>query len=471
MHNLALALHQKGYQVSGSDDEIYDPAASRLKKAGIYPTQLGWNPDNITPDLEAIILGMHARADNPELLRAQELGIPVYSFPAYIYEQTKHKQRVVIAGSHGKTSITSIILHVLQYHQRSFDYLVGAQIDGFDLMVKLTSDAPVIIIEGDEYLSSALERRSKFHFYHPHMVLFSGIAWDHFNVFPTFDSYVKTFEELADGLPKAGSLFFDETDDILRVIGEKDRADVSTHPYKAHPYRIEQGQVILQTKNQEIPIQLFGEHNMKNLEGARLVLEKLGISANQFYAAIPSFRGAAKRLEKVVQNEHVAVYRDFAHAPSKVKATTAATKELFPSRRLVACYELHTYSSLNKDFLPQYFDTLAAADQAIVFFSPQTLAIKKMAALAVEEIQEAFGRSDLQVFSDREALQAYLQKQNWFQTNLLWMSSGTFGGIDFGTFSQSLLDQPFEEVYPDLLMSKSKIDGNWGGLLKSVFKK
>lgn len=471
MHNLALALHQKGYQVTGSDDEIYDPAVSRLKKAGILPSEFGWFPEKLTADVEAVILGMHARADNPELLRAQELGIPVYSFPAYIYEQTKHKQRVVIAGSHGKTSITSIILHVLKYYNRTFDYLVGAQIDGFDLMVKLTSEAPVIIIEGDEYLSSALERRSKFHFYHPHMVLFSGIAWDHFNVFPTFDSYVKTFEELADSIPKAGSLFFDETDDILRVIGEKDRADISKHPYKAHPYRVEHGQVILQAKNQEIPIQLFGEHNMKNLEGARLILEKLGISTTQFYEAIPSFRGAAKRLEKVTQNDHVTVYRDFAHAPSKVKATTAATKELFPSRRLIACYELHTYSSLNKEFLPQYADTLAAADQAVVYFSPQTLAIKKMEALSTEDIQQAFGRPDLVVFHDRDALENYLKAQNWFQTNLLWMSSGTFGGIVFEEFSNALLKQPFEEVYPDLLITKEKTDGAWGGLLKSVFKK
>lgn len=471
MHNLALALHQKGFIVTGSDDEIYDPAASRLKKVGIMPAEMGWFPEKITDDLEAVILGMHARADNPELLRAQELNIPVYSFPAYIYEQSKHKQRVVIAGSHGKTSITSMILHVLKFHQRNFDYLVGAQIEGFDLMVKLTSDAPVIILEGDEYLSSALERRSKFHFYHPHIVLFSGIAWDHFNVFPTFESYVKTFEELADRLPKAGSLYFDETDDILRVIGQKDRADVAAHPYKAHPYRVENGQVILQTKTGEVPIQLFGEHNMKNLEGARLILEKLGITSAQFYEAIPSFKGAAKRLEKVAQNDHVTVYRDFAHAPSKVKATTSATKELFPTRRLIACYELHTYSSLNKDFLPQYFESLQSADEAVVFYSPQTLEIKKMEPISPDVIREAFGRDDLFVFTEREALETYLKEQNWFQTNLLWMSSGTFGGISFDSFSQELLNQPYQEVYPEPKITKAKSSGPWGGLLKQVFKK
>jgi UDP-N-acetylmuramate: L-alanyl-gamma-D-glutamyl-meso-diaminopimelate ligase len=453
MHNLALALHQKGYQVSGSDDEIYEPAKSRLEKAGILPKEFGWFPDKISAELDAIILGMHARKDNPELLRAAELGLKVYSFPEYVYEQSVQKQRVVIAGSHGKTSITSIILHVLAFHKRNFDYLVGAQIEGFDLMVKLTEDAPVIIIEGDEYLSSAIEMRSKFLFYHPHIVLISGVAWDHFNVFPTFDSYVKAFEELSDGIDKAGTLLFDETDDIVKVIGEKDRADVQKLPYKKHPYEVKNGKVFLKTPNGELQIELFGEHNMKNLQGAKLILEKLGITEEMFYEAIQSFKGAAKRLETVGCNTNTHIYRDFAHAPSKVGATTNATKELYPNRKLVACYELHTFSSLNKEFLPH------------------TLEMKKMPALDQEEIKKYFGRNDLLVFTDTKDLQEFLMSQNWFQSNLLLMSSGTFGGMDFAKFGQEILNQPVVEVFPELKPEKEK---KWNGILgtiKDTFKK
>ncbi|MFT4734801.1 MAG: UDP-N-acetylmuramate: L-alanyl-gamma-D-glutamyl-meso-diaminopimelate ligase, partial [Arcticibacterium sp.] len=348
MHNLALALHKKGYRVTGSDDEIYDPAKGRLAKAGILPGKMGWDDTNITSDLDAVILGMHAKKDNPELKKAQELGIKVYSFPEYVFEQSKQKQRIVIAGSHGKTSITSIILHVLKYYNRNFDYLVGAQIEGFDLMVKLTDDAPIIILEGDEYLSSALEMKPKFLFYHPHITLISGVAWDHFNVFPKFDDYVKAFDQLAAGMSKAGSLIYDETDDIANIIGNQPKEDVNKLPYKAHPYEVKNGKTWLKTDNGAIPIKIFGEHNMKNLQGAKLILEKLAITEDMFYEAIQSFSGAAKRLEKLGENKNTLIYRDFAHAPSKVGATTAATKELFPDRNLVACYELHTYSSLSK---------------------------------------------------------------------------------------------------------------------------
>ncbi|MCP9767709.1 peptidoglycan synthetase [Lacihabitans sp. LS3-19] len=471
MHNLALALHQKGYEVSGSDDEIYEPAKSRLEKAGILPKEYGWFPEKISADLDAIILGMHARKDNPELLRATELGLKVYSFPEYVFEQSQNKQRVVIAGSHGKTSITSIILHVLAFHKRNFDYLVGAQIEGFDLMVKLTNDAPVIIIEGDEYLSSAIEMRSKFLFYHPHIVLISGIAWDHFNVFPTFDLYVKAFEELADGIDKAGSLVFDETDDIVKVIGEKDRPDVNKMPYKAHPYTVKNGKVFLQIANGELPIEIFGEHNMKNLKGAQLILERLGITEEMFYEAIQNFKGASKRLETLGLNSNTHIFRDFAHAPSKVGATTHATKELYPTRKLVACYELHTFSSLNKEFLPHYDQKLNAADLAVVFFSPHTLEMKKMPALSVEDVKGFFGREDLQVFTDAEELKTFLKSQNWFHSNLLMMSSGTFGGMDFQSFADEILALPVEEVFPEIEITKDK---KWTGILGSIkgkFKK
>jgi UDP-N-acetylmuramate: L-alanyl-gamma-D-glutamyl-meso-diaminopimelate ligase len=468
MHNLALALNNKGYAITGSDDEIYDPAKTRLQKAGIIPAEMGWFPKKITADLDAIILGMHARIDNPELLKAQEMGLKIYSFPEYIYEQSVDKQRVIIAGSHGKTSITSIILHILKYHKRKFDYLVGAGIEGFETMVGLTDDAPVIIIEGDEYLASPILRKSKFLFYHAHIALISGIAWDHFNVFPTFDSYVQAFEELADGLPKAGILIYDETDDVLKVIGDKDRTEVVKEPYQAHPYKIVAGKVYLLTKSGDVQLAIFGEHNMKNLQGAKHILDRLGITDEQFYEAIQTFTGAAKRLEKLGENANSLIFRDFAHAPSKLEATTKATKSLYPDRRLIACYELHTFSSLNKDFLPQYEETMNDADTAAVFYSPHTLEMKKMPPLSVEEVKKAFGRDDLLVFTESQVLQDFLKEQNYFETNLLMMSSGTFGGIDLIKFSEEILAKP---ILAEIRAKKPEsLSDSWGGMLKGIKK-
>ncbi len=471
MHNLALALHKKGYQVTGSDDEINDPSKSRLAAVGILPAELGWFPEKITADLDAVILGMHAFVDNPELAKAQALGIKIYSFPEYIYEQSLNKQRVVIAGSHGKTSITSIILHVLKFYNRKFDYLVGAQIEGFDIMVELNDDSPVIIIEGDEYPESKIHLKSKFLFYHPHICLFSGIAWDHFNIFPTFESYVQTFEELADGLPKAGSIIYDETDDILKVIGEKERADVAKYPYKAHPYKVENGKCILLTKTGEVPLEIFGEHNMKNLLGAKLILDKLGITDEEFYTAIQRFSGASKRLEKLGENSNTLVYKDFAHAPSKLEATTNATKSLYPNRRLVACYELHTFSSLNKDFLPQYDQKMSDADVAVVFYSPHTLEMKRLPMISPEEIKSAFGDKNLLIFTDSQQLNDFLMSQNWYQSNLLMMSSGTFGGMDLVKLTADVLKKDVIEEFPKVkVISETKEDNSWSGLL-STFKK
>lgn len=471
MHNLALALHKKGYIVTGSDDEINDPSKGRLAAAGILPEALGWFPEKVTKDLDAVILGMHAFVDNPELAKAQELGIKIYSFPEYIYEQSLNKLRVVIAGSHGKTSITSIILHVLKYYNRKFDYLVGAQIEGFDVMVQLDDESPVIIIEGDEYPESKIHLKSKFLFYHPHICLFSGIAWDHFNVFPTFDSYVQTFEELADGLPKAGAIIYDETDDILKVIGEKDRADVTKFPYKAHPYKVENGKCILLVGKTEVPLEIFGEHNMKNLSGAKIILDRLGVSDEEFYEAIQHFKGAAKRLEKLGENSNTLIFRDFAHAPSKLKATTNATKMLYNNRRLIACYELHTFSSLNKDFLPQYEDTMQDADLAIVFYSPHTLEMKRLPAISPEEIKKAFGDENIIVFTSKEAVTEFLLSQNWFHTNLLMMSSGTYGGLDLSDLANKILAKDVKEEFPKVkVISEEKDDNSWSGLL-SQFKK
>ncbi|WP_234736297.1 UDP-N-acetylmuramate--L-alanine ligase [Tellurirhabdus bombi] len=432
MHNLAIALQQQGHKVTGSDDEIYEPSRTRLQKQGLLPAEMGWNPANIHTGLDAVILGMHARKDNPELLKAQELGLAVYSYPEFIYEQSKHKQRVVIAGSHGKTTITSILLHVLNYHKRNFDYLVGAQIEGFDTMVKLTADAPLLIAEGDEYGASPLDTRPKFLFFQPHIALISGIAWDHVNIYPTYDSYVHQFELLADSLPKAGAIVFDDTDDMLDVIALKEREDVTRQPYDVHSYRISNGQTWLKTKSAgDVPVQIFGEHNMKNIAGALAVCDRLGITEEMFYEAIQSFKGAARRLELVTSNDQKTIYRDFAHAPSKVGATTAAVRQQFPNRKLIACVELHTFSSLNKNFLGQYRDKLDQADVAVVFYSPHTLEMKRMEPISPQEIITAFDRPDLQIFTDTASLQTFLESQSTAAPSVyLLMSSGTFGGLD-----------------------------------------
>ncbi len=431
MHNLAIALHHKGYQVTGSDDEIYDPALTRLQNLGLLPAEMGWFSEKIHSGLDAVIVGMHARKDNSELARATELGLPLYSYPEYIFQQSLHKQRVVIAGSHGKTTITSMILHVLRFNNRVFDYLVGAQLEGFDTMVKLTDNAPVIVIEGDEYPASPTDPNPKFLHYHPHIALISGIAWDHYNVFPTWEVYVEQFEKLADSLPKSGVLIFDETDDMLDVIGKNERLDVRPVPYEAHPHKINNGQTFLTTNDYgDVPLLVFGEHNMKNISGALAVCEELGLTQAQFYRAIQNFKGAANRMETLAKNDKSAAFKDFAHAPSKVEATAKAAKAQFPKRTLVACVELHTFSSLNKNFIGQYAHRLDDADVAVVYYNPHTLAHKRLDAIEPSEVKAAFQRDDLQVFTDNEALQQFLLEQKWEQSNLLMMSSGTFGGLN-----------------------------------------
>jgi len=431
MHNLAIALHEQGHHITGSDDEIYEPSRSRLQQYGLLPTQLGWYEANIQADLDVVLLGMHARPDNPELRKARELNLPIYSYPEFIYQQSQQKQRVVIAGSHGKTTITAMVLHVLRFFNRNVDYLVGAQIEGFDTMVRLTKDAPVMVIEGDEYGTSPLDARPKFLHYQPHMALISGIAWDHVNVYPTYDSYVHQFELLVDELPKGGTVVFDNTDDMLDVIAMKERDDVNRQPYHVHPYRIRNGKTWLLTKeNGDIPLLVFGEHNMKNISGAMAICDRLGMTEAMFYEAIQSFKGAAKRLEKVLEEGQTVVYRDFAHAPSKVGATTAAVKEQFPDRRLVACVELHTFSSLNKNFLTQYRDKLDLADVAAVYYSPHTLEVKRLEPISAQDITTAFDRPDLQVFTDATAFQTFLRNQlNNQPVVYLLMSSGTFGNL------------------------------------------
>lgn len=440
MHNLAIALHLKGITITGSDDEIVNPSQSRLQAHGLLPAQEGWFPEKIHSGLDAVILGMHAREDNPELKKAQELGLKIYSYPEFIYEQSLNKQRVVIVGSHGKTTITSIVLHVLKHMNRQFDYLVGAQLEGFDTMVKLTDEAPVIIIEGDEYFASPIHRKPKFLYYHHHMGLMSGIAWDHINVYPSFDEYVKQFELFAESTPKAGTLVFDKNDDLITVICRKEREDVNRMEYDTHPSTIKDGKTYLLTlTGGEIPIAIFGEHNMRNISGAKMILERLGVEDAEFYAAIPSFKGAARRLEIVGQNPKTSFYRDFAHAPSKLEATTHAVKAQFPNRKLVACMELHTFSSLNKTFLKEYKDTFNAPDLAIAYFNPHTLEHKRLEPITEAEIKTAFNRPDLKVFTDSDQLKSFLTTQNWENTNLLMMSSGNYNGLDLQAFSKEIL--------------------------------
>ena len=440
MHNLALALQQQGYTITGSDDEIYEPSRSRLKEHGLLPAEMGWFPANIHASLDAVIVGMHARKDNSELAKAQELRLPIYSYPEYIYRQSRQKQRVVIAGSHGKTTITSIILHVMKYHNRRFDYLVGAQIDGFETMAQLTTEAPVIIIEGDEYASSPIDPRPKFLHYQPHIALISGIAWDHVNIYPTWDEYVDQFELLADGMPKAGILIFDETDNMLDVIGQKERADITKIPYEAHPSEIVDGQTFLVTKQKaRVPVLLFGDHNMKNMAGAMTVLDRIGITDTQFYEAIPTFKGAARRLEKLTQQGDRILFRDFAHAPSKVEATTEAVKHQYPGHKLLAAVELHTFSSLNRAFLDQYKDSLDAADEAVVYFNAHTLAVKRLEPITTDDIIDAFDRPNLRVFTNTAELQAYLLSQRNAANIFLLMSSGTFGGLDLDVLAEKLI--------------------------------
>lgn len=429
MHNLALALVEKGYQVTGSDDEIYEPSKTRLQQAGILPEQYGWYPEKITQDLDGIILGMHARIDNPELIKAQELDIPVYSFPEFIYNQSKDKKRVVIAGSHGKTSITSIILHVLKDQQVDFDYLVGAQIEGFNLMVRL-SDAQIIIIEGDEYLTSPLDRTPKFFHYKHDIVLVSGIAWDHYNVFPDFGEYKDQFSQLMEKTPDSGELIYCDSDLLVKEAAEQVEINALKTPYKAHPATIEGGKTFLKTENDLIPIHIFGEHNLQNLQGAMNVCLSLGLTKEQFYASIQNFKGAAKRQEQIAGNERSTMYRDFAHAPSKLKATANAVKSQFPERTLIAVQELHTYSSLNKEFLPNYAGSMDAADISIIYLNPHAAALKKLELMDESTLRQGFERDDLKLFTDSNQLKEFLLAQDYSNTNLLLMSSGNYDNMD-----------------------------------------
>jgi UDP-N-acetylmuramate: L-alanyl-gamma-D-glutamyl-meso-diaminopimelate ligase len=438
MHNLAIALHLKGYKVTGSDDEIFDPARSRLDAYGLLPEEFGWFPGKLDHTIGSIILGMHARGDNPELARAKELGLKIYSYPEFLYEQSKDKLRVVIGGSHGKTTITAMILHVLQRCGVDTDYMVGAKLEGFDVMVRLTKDAKVMVFEGDEYLTSALDLRPKFHLYKPDIALVSGIAWDHMNVFPTFENYISQFRVFMEMVPREGALIYCDEDIEVRKTAMAAEGEMLKLAYGVPEHRVENGKTVLQTAEGEFPLMIFGNHNLMNLEGARLVCNKLNISNSDFYKAISNFKGASNRLELIATREGFNAYRDFAHAPSKLKATLEAVKEQFPDRKLIACFELHTYSSLNKDFLDQYAGSMEKADVAVVYFSPHALALKKLPMLSLDDIKESFQKQGLLVFSESSKFQEFLLGQEYTNTNLLLMSSGNYDGLNVKDFAEKL---------------------------------
>ncbi len=439
MHNLAIALHLKGEEVTGSDDEIFNPSKERLSKYGLLPENIGWDPSKITNKIDAVILGMHARIDNPELIKAKELGLKIYSYPEYIYERTKNKVRVVIGGSHGKTTITSMILHVLSYCNIDHDYMVGAQLEGFECMVKLSETAKVAVLEGDEYLSSPIDRRPKFHLYKPTIGLISGIAWDHINVFPTFEYYVEQFKIFANSINTKGSLIYYTGDEEVINIKKQTNPALKTLGYRGHDHYINEGITYLVTATEDVPLLIFGKHNLQNLKGAMSVREELGILPEKFYNAIQTFNGASNRLELIKRTIDSVMYKDFAHSPSKLKATTEALKEQYPDRSLVACMELHTFSSLNSSFLDQYKGTMKNVDIAFVYYNPETIKHKKLKKISAKEVQLAFGSSNVEVITHSKELINRLQQINWKNKNLLMMSSGNFDGINFKTLSSLLI--------------------------------
>ena len=431
MHNLAIALHNKGYEVTGSDDAIFEPSKSRLDKKGLLPEEFGWFPNKITSDLDAVILGMHAKPDNAELKQAQDLGIKIYSYPEFLYEQSKDKTRVVIGGSHGKTTITSMILHVLNYHDVAVDYMVGAQLEGFETMVHLTQENEFMILEGDEYLSSPIDMRPKFHLYKPIIALLSGIAWDHINVFPTFENYKDQFRIFTDSLTNGGIMVYNEEDSAVKEVVEESSHTIKRYPYQTPEYRIENGITYLDTPDGDLPLEIFGVHNLQNLAGAKWICQHMGVNEDEFYEAIASFSGASKRLEKIIETPSTVVFKDFAHSPSKVKATTTAVKNQYNQRTVLACLELHTYSSLNAEFLQEYVGALDNADKAVVFYSPNAVAIKQLEEVSSDQIKEAFQREDLIIYTDPKEFKKFLFSQKLSDTALLLMSSGNYGGLDF----------------------------------------
>ena len=440
MHNLAIAISKKdNFQVTGSDDEIFEPSRSRLKENGLLPDKLGWFPERIYKGLHAVILGMHATADNPELIRAKELGLKIYSFPEYLYQQTRSKTRIVIGGSHGKTTTTAMILFVLKQMKIDADYMVGAQIEGFDNMVKLSYESRIAVFEGDEYLTSPLDPRPKFHLYKPHIAVLTGIAWDHINVFPTFDNYVEQFRKFADLMEVQGRLIYFDGDENLNEIAAHLRRDIVPFPYNTPEYEVRDGVTYLITKYGDVPLKVFGEHNLQNMNAARLACRQIGVTDEQFYSVISEFPGASNRLQKIAETSKSIAFKDFAHSPSKLRATVKAVKHQFPDRKLIACMELHTFSSLTEEFLPQYSGCMDEADVAFVYYNPEVIQHKHLKNIDPEQVKLAFGGKNLTVFTDSEALQVKLRELNYDNSALLLMTSGNFSGVNLIDFANELL--------------------------------
>lgn len=439
MHNLAIALCKKGYQVTGSDDEIFEPAKSRLERYGLLPKTIGWNPDLIDENINAVILGMHAKEDNPELIKAKQLGLKIYSYPEYLYEISSSKIRVVVGGSHGKTSITAMILHALQALNVKTDYMVGAMLEGFEVMVKVEDDSKYMVLEGDEYLSSTLDRRPKFHLYKPDIAIINGIAWDHINVFPTFENYVEQFKIFADKIENGGRLIYFDGDENIRNIAANVRNDIKTMPYNGLNFRVENGKTIVLNGDKEYPMLVFGRHNMINMNAAMLACESLGINRDSFLETMQSFKGAAKRLELLASNDTKAIYTDFAHSPSKLKATIEAVKEQYPNRKLVACMELHTFSSLSKNFLEQYKGCMNKADKALVYYNHHAIELKRLEELSIELVEKAFDKERLKVTTDSSEFVQFVKQNAEDNTNILIMSSGNFGGVNIKQLAEEVI--------------------------------
>jgi len=439
MHNLAIELHRKGHDVSGSDDEIFEPSSGRLKAYGLLPQEDGWHPERITGEIDIIILGMHARSDNPELVRAREIGIEIQSFPQYLYEQTKNKKRIVIGGSHGKTTITSMIMHVLKECNMEFDYMVGSQLDGFDSMVGLSDNSQVAVFEGDEYLSSAIDPRPKFHVYRADLAVINGISWDHINVFPSFDNYLEQFRVFTDSISEGGKLIYYKGDPLVENIAEGARPDIQTVPYSIHGYFQNRKGFFAATHSRVQEMKVFGEHNMQNLSAALMVCKELGISDDDFYESMGRFSGSGKRLQLLSESEECAIYIDFAHAPSKVRATVNAVSERYPDRRLVACLELHTYSSLNEDFINNYRDSLCEADKSYVYFNPHAIEIKRMHMLNKQKVKQSFGKGNISIIDDSDELFYKINEEAESGTVYLFMSSGDFNGFSLESFAEELI--------------------------------
>ena len=431
MHNLAIALYDQGEAITGSDDEIFEPSKSRLAEKGLLPEKYGWYPEKITNDIDAIILGMHAKKDNPELLKAQQLGLKIYSYPEFIFEKSKYKTRVVIAGSHGKTTITAMVLHVLNYHDKPTDFMVGAQLEGFSTMIKLTEENDFILLEGDEYLSSPIDPRPKFLWYEPNIALISGIAWDHINVFTTKEEYEAQFEYFTDNMTNGSTLVYNEEDEKVKNIAEKAKKPTRKHAYHTPKYKVIDEEVHLDTPEGLMPLKIFGEHNLSNLAGAKWICQHMGVDEDDFYEAIAEFKGADKRLQQVVKTDKALVLKDYAHSPSKVQATTNAVKKQFSKHKLLACLELHTYSSLTKEFLVHYKKSLDQADEAVVVYDPKALEIKRLDPIDESVIKEAFGRQDLKIFTEPKSFHNFLRSYHFDHHVLLLMSSGNYADLDF----------------------------------------